>query len=145
MLGTHLDPQKQKFETWAANILSHNVSLCNTKSHMNDDGLRRQMEIILDEELRTLASEAKVLEITNLRDWMNKVKEIDNCQQIDLKRMAHFFDATSLQAAKRQNTGTYANTRSANTNFHNNNNTQNPAPSSSSNPTLYPPRLTDKE
>ena len=67
MLGTHLDPTKQRFEAWAAQILSHNVSLRTTKSHMTDEALRRQMEIMLDEELRTLACEAKVSEITSLR------------------------------------------------------------------------------
>ena len=105
------------------------------------------MEIMLDEELRTLACEAKVSEITSLRDWMNKVKELDDRRQIDLKRMAHFFDVASLRAAKRQNTGPYPNSRTPNanssnrSNFTRNNSTNAP----SSNPTPYPPRLTDEE
>ena len=55
MLGTHLDPAKHRFETWAAQIMSHNVSLRNTPLFMTDDRLRTQLEIMLDVELQTLA------------------------------------------------------------------------------------------
>ena len=99
MLGSHLDPARQTFEAWASQILSHNVSLRKTKSHMTEEALRRQLEIMLDEELRTLACEANVAEIAGLREWMTKVKELDNRRQIDLKRMAQFFDAASMRAA----------------------------------------------
>ena len=39
MLGTHLDPAKHWFESWASQIMSHNVSLRNTASFMTDDKL----------------------------------------------------------------------------------------------------------
>ena len=147
MLGTHLDPTKQTFETWASQILSHNVSLRKTKSHMTEEALRRQLEIMLDEELRTLACEANVAKIAGLRDWMTKVKELDNRRQIDLKRMAQFFDAASMRAAKRQNTGAHPNARASFSNLNNRSNTtrNTSTTASSSNPTLYPPRLTDEE
>ena len=147
MLGKHLDPAKSTFEAWAAQILSHNVSLRGTKSHMTDKALRRQLEIMLDEELRTLACEANVAEIVTLKDWMAKVKELDNRRQIDLKRMAQFFDAASIRAAKRQNTGSYPNSRGPNLSSNNRSNftRNNASTASSSNPLLYPPRLTDEE
>ena len=146
MLGNHLDPTKQTFEAWAAQILSHNVSLRKTKSHMTDEALRRQLEIMLDEELRTLACETNVAEITNLRDWMGKVKELDNRRQIDLKHMAQFFDAASTRAAKRQNTGSYPNSRTPYSMSNNRSNSARTNPTaSSSNLTLYPPRLTEEE
>ena len=146
MLGMHLDPTKHTFETWAAQILSHNVSLRGTKSHMTNEALRQQLEIMLDEELRTLACETTVAEIVTLKDWMAKIKELDNRRQIDLKRMAQFFDAASMRAAKRQNTGSYPNSRTPGLSTQRSNFTRNSAPAgSSSNPSVYPPRLTDEE
>ena len=41
MLGKHLDPTKLTFETWAAQILSHNVTLQKTKSLMTDEALHQ--------------------------------------------------------------------------------------------------------
>ena len=105
MLGTHLDPAKHHFETWAAQIMSHNVSLHNTPSFMTDDRLCTQLEIMLDVELQTLACSQKVSEITDLHKWMTQIKEIDNQRQIHLKQMEQFFDAAASRAAKQQNTG----------------------------------------
>ena len=99
---------------------------------------------MLDKELCTLACDTNVAEITNLKDWMAKVKELDNWRQIDLKCMAQFFnaasfDVASMQAAKCQNTGSYPNSHAPNLNtgsrlqF-----TQNSLlNASSSNPTVY--------
>lgn len=105
MLGTHLDPAKHRFESWASQIMSHNISLRNTLSFLTDDKMRTQLEIMLDVELQTLAHAQKVSEITDLHDWMEAIEEVDNQHQIHLKRMEHFFDAASSRAAKRQNTG----------------------------------------
>ena len=147
MLGAHLDPTKQTIEAWASQIPSHNVSLCKTKSHMTEEALHHQLEIMLDEELCTFACEANVAEISGLRDWMTKVKELDNHRQIDLKQMAQFFNAAFVCAAKRQNTGAHPNTRASFSNSNNqSNSTRNTSTTASSlNPTLYPLRLTDEE
>lgn len=144
MLGTPLNPRTQKFEAWAAQVLSHNVSLRNTNSHMTDEKLRMQLEIMLDEELRTLASESGVATITELRPWMNKIKEIDNRRQIDLKRMAHFFDESMMRAAKRPyNAPRLSDSNKAARNNYTRTNAS--SSTSTSSPTLYPPRLTDDE
>ena len=150
MLGTHLDPAKHRFETWAAQIMSHNVSLRNTPLFMTDDRLRTQLEIMLDVELQTLARSQKVSEITDLHKWMTQIKEIDNQRQIHLKRMEQFFDAAASRAAKRQNTGQntsqYRAPRTSGSFQQGCNNQTRTAPASASTTsTTYPPRLTDEE
>ncbi len=84
MLNSRLDPS-QKFEMWAAQILSYNVSLHNTTSHMSKDQLRTQLEVVLDEELRTIAMEEKLTLVTDLWKWMGKIRDIDNHRQVDRK------------------------------------------------------------
>lgn len=55
MLGTRLDPKIHHFETWAVQIMSHNVLLRNTPSFLTDDQLHSQLDTMLDAELQTLA------------------------------------------------------------------------------------------
>jgi hypothetical protein len=87
----------------------------------------------------------KILEITELRPWMAKIKEIDTRRQVELKRMAHFFDVSSARYAKRQNTGQNTSTHAPYPNCRNSygHNNSSAVPSSSTN--TYPPRLTDEE
>jgi hypothetical protein len=95
MLGMHLDLTRHKFEPWAAQIMSHNIALKNMDSHMSDNALCKQLEIMLDEELCILARESNIATLTELRPWMSKIKELDTCHQVELKCMAHFFDVAS--------------------------------------------------
>ena len=148
MLGTHLDPDKHKFETWSAQILAHNTTLRNTDSHMTDEKLHSQMAIMLDEDLRNLAIETKASEIKELKPWMNRIRELDTRRQSERQRMREFFD-TSLRASKRQNTTI---SRTSTFNGNNRNYTRPGAPSSSETGTsnaptghTYPPRLTTEE
>ena len=99
MLGMRLDPKIHHFETWAAQIMSHNVSLRNTPSFLTDNQLRSQLDIMLDAELQMLARSQSVSDIKDLHKWMTKIKKIDNEHQIHLKRMAEFFDE-SVRASK---------------------------------------------
>ena len=155
MLGTRLDPKVHRFETWAAQIMSHNVSLRNTPSFLTDDQLRSQLDIMMDAELQTLARSQSVSEIKDLHKWMSKIKKIDNERQINLKRMAEFFD-DSMRAAKRQNPGQYQSTsshvgqyrapRTSGTFANARLAARNPNTSSTSNTTTsHPPRLTEEE
>ena len=73
MLRTHMDPDKHKFETWSAQILAHNTTLRNTDSHMTNEQLRSQLEIMLDKDLWNLAIEAKATEIKELKPWINRI------------------------------------------------------------------------
>ncbi|KAH9014625.1 hypothetical protein EDB85DRAFT_1899126 [Lactarius pseudohatsudake] len=100
MLNSRLDPS-QKFDVWAAQILSYNVSLRNTKSHMTDDQLRTQLETALDEELRIIATDENINVETDLRKWMAKIRNVDNRRQNERKRMANFWETKNR--AKRQN------------------------------------------
>ena len=99
MLSTRLNPKLHRFKTWAAQIMSHNVSLRNTPSFLTDEQLRSQLDIMLDAELQTLARSQSVSDIKDLHKWMTKIKKIDNKCQIHLKRMAEFFDE-SVWASK---------------------------------------------
>lgn len=90
MLNTRLTPS-QRFQLWADQILSHNVSLRNTPSYMTDSQLHTQLEAALDEELRALAAEEGLDDITVLHNWMTKVTDIDNCWQHERKCLAKFF------------------------------------------------------
>ena len=85
MLGTHLDPKIHCFESWAAQIMSHNVSLRNTNSFLTNDQLQSQLDIMMDVELQTLAQSQGVSKIKDLHKWMSKIKKIDTERQINLK------------------------------------------------------------
>ena len=91
MLNLQLDPS-QKFEMWATQILSYNISLHNTTSHMSEDQLRTQLEAALDKELHAIATEEKLTLVTDLQKWMGKIRDIDNHRQLDRKRMLVFWD-----------------------------------------------------
>ena len=144
MLGTHLNPDIHRFETWAAQIMAHNVSLRETSSFMTDEALRTQLEIMLDTDLQITAHEEKADEITDLQEWMTRITEIDNKRQKEMKRINSLVDArVEARAAKRQNTGQNQAPRTSNSYTNNRppSNRNNNATSS----TLYPPRLTDDE
>jgi hypothetical protein len=66
MISTQLDPTKQTFADWLSQILSHNICLRNYPAHMDKKALRTQLYVMLDKELRILASEMKISEITEL-------------------------------------------------------------------------------
>ena len=116
MLGTHLDPKLHHFETWAAQIMLHNISLRNTPSFLTDEQLHSQLDIMLDAELQTLAQSQSVSDIKDLHKWMTKIKKIDNECQIHLKQMAEFFNE-SIQASKRQFTSQYQTTSNVDTQY----------------------------
>ncbi|KAH9015035.1 hypothetical protein EDB83DRAFT_2529122 [Lactarius deliciosus] len=137
MLNSRLDPS-QKFDTWAAQILSYNVSLRNTKSHMTDDQLRTQLETALDEELRIITTDENINTETDLRKWMAKIRNVDNRRQNERKRMADFWETKNR--AKRQNIGSrFPPLPDRNSSIRGN------TPSTNPQAGLYPPKLTDDE
>jgi hypothetical protein len=145
MISTRLDLTKQTFADWSSQILSHNICLRNYPAHMDEKALRTQLYVMLDEELRILSSETKISEITELRPWMAKIKEIDTHRQVELKCMAHFFDVSSARYAKHQNTGQNTSTRAPYPNHRNSYGRNNSSATPSSSTNTYPPRLTDEE
>ena len=105
MLGSRLDPEKETFEAWATKIQSLNTMLRNSESHLADDMLRVQMEILLDDDLQRLVKRATGL--GTLREWIFAVKELDDERQISNrrqdKRMAPFLLENTIR--KRPNLG----------------------------------------
>jgi hypothetical protein len=71
------------FDDWASRILSLNVSLRNTPSHLTKAEVRKQLDVALDNELRTLAKDNKLNVITDLQEWMDQVCSIDNRRKFD--------------------------------------------------------------
>ena len=92
MLGTCLNLKIHRFESWVAQIMTHNISLRNTDVFMTNNQLWAQLEIMMDLELQMLAQSQGTSEIKDLHKWMMKIKKINNECQINLKRMAEYFD-----------------------------------------------------
>ena len=92
MLDTCLDLKIHCFESWATQIMTHNVSLRNTNSFMTNNQLRLQLHIMMDLELQTFAQSQGASEIKDLHKWMTKIKKINNECQINLKHMAEYSD-----------------------------------------------------
>jgi hypothetical protein len=86
ILGSRLNPTKEKFETWALHIQKLNVTLQGTTSHLGDAQLHSQLEAALDEDLRILATEEKANKTEGLLPWIEKVCNIDRKRQTDRKR-----------------------------------------------------------
>ncbi|KAF8269461.1 hypothetical protein EI94DRAFT_1799256 [Lactarius quietus] len=77
MMNSQLNPL-QKFETWAAEVMAHNVSLWNTLSHLSDNQLQSQLAVAIDQELRTSVMGADVSEITDIHEWVTHMKKIND-------------------------------------------------------------------
>ena len=145
MLGTLLDPKKQCFETWAAQLQSYNVSLQNTSSHMTDDKLHLHMEILINQDLHDRATAAGANVLMELHPWMADLKQLDIKHQSDIVRWQKLCEA-AVHAVKRPNLGN----RSSATHGQNQNNnacskgSTSSARASSNTQTnkMYPPKLT---
>ena len=147
MLGTPLNPEKQHFETWAAQVQSYNVSLRNTSSHMTDDKLRLQLEILIDQDLRDMATAAGANTLTELRPWIAKLKQLDIKRQMEMERWKTMC-AAAVREAKRPNLGNgFSSSNGNQTNASHSNGSASNARSSSSTQTnkTYPPKLTTEE
>ena len=111
ILSARLYPKKQKFEEWASYIQSLNVSLRGTPSHLDDDRIRLQLEAGLDEELQTVAHDAKAHDEQSLNLWISKIKDLDNRCIVQWKRVAEQVEE-AMKANKKpfSSSSRYANT-----------------------------------
>ena len=141
MLGTPLDLEKQRFETWAAQIQSYHVSLRNTSSHMTDDKLRLQLEILIDQDLHDMATAAGANTLTELRPWMAKLKQLDIKRQAEIERWKKMCEV-AVREAKRPNLG---NSFSASNGNQTNASRSNSSTSNAQTNKTYPPKLTTEE
>lgn len=133
ILGSRLNPAKEKFETWALRIQKLNVTLRGTISHLSDSQLRSQLEAALDEDLQILAAKEKANKTEGLLPWIEKVRSIDRKRQADRKRlreeMEQFLRGPEIPYGSTRNRPTlsHANTTEVTTDKH------------------WPPRLTPEE
>jgi hypothetical protein len=70
VLSARFNPKRIRFGAWAYQVQSLNVSLRGTPSHLDEHWMRLQLQANFDEELRLLAQEANVNEITDLHLWV---------------------------------------------------------------------------
>ncbi|KAF8272750.1 hypothetical protein EI94DRAFT_1697140 [Lactarius quietus] len=82
----------QKFKTWAGEVMSHNVSLRNTPSHLSDAQIHDQLTVAIDPELCTLATGANLAKVMDLHQWMAQIKVINDRRQFDRQRMLEVVD-----------------------------------------------------
>jgi hypothetical protein len=92
VLGSRLDPSKDKFEIWVAHVQTLNATLRGTSSHLNNEQLLLRLEVNLDEDLRLLVYEEKAYEIRELLPWIQKVRDIDNRRHNDRKRIQNYLE-----------------------------------------------------
>jgi hypothetical protein len=133
----------QRFEDWADQILSNNVSLQNTASHMNDEQLRIQLMAALDDELHTLVTDNNISEVSDLRNWMTEVCKLDNKRQFDQARVENALK--NLGYSRTNNRQTATNRYQLYNNANRNRNSRGNSATPSMDPNTYPPKLTDEE
>ena len=131
-----LDPGKENFDTWVLKVQKLNVALWGTTSYFDDNALRTQLAVNLDEELRIKADRSQKCKTQDLCKWIEAVSEIDRDRQYDKKRLndhlenywrAHKRPFREPRRAPSPEAGPTASSAS----------------SSSSSP--YPPKLTEEE
>ncbi|KAH9008539.1 hypothetical protein EDB84DRAFT_1571993 [Lactarius hengduanensis] len=140
VLGTELEPKRERFETWATEIQTLNVGLRGTASHISDEQMRKTLDANIDIELRRLGRKQKTALITDLDEWMRKLTEIDDERQFDRKRLA---DAV-VEEVGRVTKKPYNPARSSAAHTAPSNNAS--ASANTSNKTnTFPPKLTEEE
>jgi hypothetical protein len=85
--GLRLDPTKEDFEAWSANIQKLNSALRGTTSHRDDNQLRALLENNVDDRLRFRAAQERTTQIKDLVSWLEKMREIDKNRHADRKHL----------------------------------------------------------
>ncbi|KAH9024143.1 hypothetical protein EDB85DRAFT_280547 [Lactarius pseudohatsudake] len=138
VLGTKLEPKRQRFEEWSTEIQTLNVGLRGTASHISDEQMRKTLDANIDIELRRLGRKQKMALITDLDEWLRKLTEIDDERQFDRKRLADAVVEEVGRVTKRP----YNPARSGATQSSQNNGA---AASTSTKTNTFPPKLTEEE
>ena len=91
-----------KFWDWCQEMRALNIVLRGTASHLDDTALRNQLEASLEPGLRTYCSHKKLNKVTDLKKWVQAVKEADEMLRDDRKRSRDIFaEEAALRAQKR--------------------------------------------
>ena len=77
IVGSRLDPTKERFHVWARRIRELNVNLIGTPSHFSDTQMRSQLEACIDRELRRLAKDDQANKLTSLSSWIARMRDLD--------------------------------------------------------------------
>jgi hypothetical protein len=134
------------FDDWASKILSLNVSLRNTPSHLTEPEIRKQLDVALDVELRTLAKDNKLNDITDLQDWMDQVRSLDNRRKFERERVEKMLKDFGYEKPNNARTNTNNRYQPYNSANRNNNARSGNATASSLPPNFkFPPKLTEPE
>ena len=130
----------QTFDDWTQHVLSLNVSLQGTPSHMSDAQLKAQLENAQDNELRVMVlAEAEISKISELHEWIDKVREIDVKRQFDNQRVWRQMKEFQRTSAHQASNSRYQPYNAVNRTTRGN---SAPAPDGVN---TYPPKLTDDE
>ncbi len=81
-----LDPSKENFSSWMANIRRLNAALRGSSSYLEPKELRRCLESGLDNDLKGRARLERANEITDLSKWIQNIRNIDSRRQTERKR-----------------------------------------------------------
>jgi hypothetical protein len=130
-----------RFWDFAQDVRALNIVLRGTPSHMDDSMLRNQLEAGLEPSLQAECSREGLCAITTLKDWIERVKKVDERLASDRKRYRDIFiEESNIRASKRPALG-----NSRIPNAPTSNSTSSAASSSGTKPFVRLPKLTDAE
>src|SRR5277367_4221620 len=91
-----------RFWDWAQDVRALNLVLKGTTSHLDDTSLRNQLEAGLETSLRAECARDDLYKVTVLKDWMERVKKVDERLNFERKRYREIFmEESALRSAKR--------------------------------------------
>jgi hypothetical protein len=101
LLGMRMS-RNTRFWDFAQEVRALNIVLRGTPSHLDDFTLRNHLEAHLELSLQSECSREELYKITILKDWIKRVKKIDERLTVEKKRYREFFNEESnLRASKR--------------------------------------------
>src|ERR1700678_1554868 len=123
--------KNMRFWDFTQDVRALNIILRRTTSHMDNSMLRNQLKARLEPALQAECSREGLCAVTTLKDWIERVKKVDERLTFDRKRYREIFiEESAICASKRPalgnshlpnapaaNTSTYATTTSREKSF----------------------------
>jgi len=138
-----LEPEKENFFSWMANIRQLNAALCGSPSYLEPKELCHCLESGLDKDLKGHACLEHTNNLTDLSKWIQKIRDIDSWCQTEHKcfltniedHIGHLLKKANVGSSSCTNTTT--NTTPKTTNM--------TSMADTGMGSMYPPHLTDAE